>query len=229
MAEKNDKAKIQVTKNGPYIVSGNVPLGELIIRPQGKSYVYEKGRQFPAKETYALCRCGESKHAPYCDGTHEAVGFDGTETAMKSSYFERAAYQYGPEMDLMDDNRCAFARFCHREQGMVWDLVDRSDDPKAKEQAIAGAMECPAGRLVAVEKNGDMAEPDFTPSIDFLQDPERQASAGLYVRGNIPIVAADGEYYEPRNRVALCRCGHSRNKPFCNGIHVSVGYDDEIE
>jgi CDGSH-type Zn-finger protein len=46
----------------------------------------------------------------------------------------------------------------------------------------------------------------------------------LWVRGGIPIEASDGFEYEVRQRVTLCRCGHSRNKPFCDGSHVKVPF-----
>jgi hypothetical protein len=42
----------------------------------------------------------------------------------------------------------------------------------------------------------------------------------LWVRGGIPVVSADGKPYTVRNRLTLCRCGKSRNKPFCDGSHV---------
>jgi CDGSH-type Zn-finger protein len=41
------------------------------------------------------------------------------------------------------------------------------------------------------------------------------------VRGGIQLIGADGRSYELRNRMALCRCGRSENKPFCNGAHAA--------
>ena len=54
---------------------------EKIIEPVGLHYVYQDGRALPQAETYALCRCGRSKKAPFCDGTHAQTGFTGAETA----------------------------------------------------------------------------------------------------------------------------------------------------
>ena len=45
----------------------------------------------------------------------------------------------------------------------------------------------------------------------------------IWVRGGVKVVAADGTPYEQRNRVTLCRCGQSSNKPFCDGTHAHVG------
>ena len=50
----------------------------------------------------------------------------------------------------------------------------------------------------------------------------------IYVRGGIPIASLDGTPYEVRNRVALCRCGASQNKPFCDGSHVDAAFRDGL-
>jgi hypothetical protein len=86
---------------------------------------------------------------------------------------------------------------------------------------------CPAGRLVAWDRETNVAlEPTFEPSIGLVEDPSRGLAGPLWVRGGIPIVSADGEDYEIRNRVTLCRCGASGNKPFCDGNHVKIGFTD---
>jgi hypothetical protein len=70
-------------------------------------------------------------------------------------------------------------------------------------------------------------EPKLPASIGLVQDPARHVSGPLWVRGGIPVVAADGTTYEIRNRVALCRCGASSNKPFCDGSHASIKFRDD--
>ncbi|MEI6845995.1 MAG: CDGSH iron-sulfur domain-containing protein [Candidatus Firestonebacteria bacterium] len=62
MAKDESKMKVKIVKNGPYVVSGNVPLAEKIIVPNGKGYIYEDGDELPQYESYALCRCGETKN-----------------------------------------------------------------------------------------------------------------------------------------------------------------------
>lgn len=221
------KSKIKIVKDGPYIVSGNIPLTEKIITPKGSGYEFKNGRVFTHSEEYSLCRCGKSKNAPFCDNSHKGSGFNGTETASKNSYKERAELIEGLDLDLLDDGRCAFARFCYREDGHVWDLLEKSDDPKLKKEAIIAASECPAGRLVAVEKTGESIEPDHEQAIHIIQDQERGVSSGIFVKGNIPIESSDNEFYEIRNRVMLCRCGKSRNKPFCDARHIPNKFSDK--
>lgn len=227
MGNANRNMRIKILRNGPYLVSGNIPLSEKIITPSGNHYVFNRGRDLPQSERYSLCRCGKSKNAPFCDGSHVKSGFTGDETASMARYEDRAEFLTGPELDLMDDNRCAFARFCDRELGNAWELTDQSDQPGYREEAIVAASECPAGRLVAVNKAGRAIEPEYEPSVDVIQDPERGVSGGIFVKGNIPIESSDGQIYEIRNRVALCRCGKSINTPFCDATHILIKFLDK--
>lgn len=218
------KMKIKITSGGPYIVTGGVPLSEKRIEPQGKTYVYAEGQPLPQNETYALCRCGHSKNAPFCDGSHEEAGFDGEETASRDAYMERAQLIKGPGIDLYDDNRCAFARFCHRQKGDVWELTEKSDAEENRQEVIRGAMECPSGRITAADKDGRLHEPALEPGIEMLEDPQATVSCGIYVKGGILIEGADGQEYPRQNRVVLCRCGLSKNQPFCDSAHFLAGY-----
>lgn len=227
--DKNKECKITITEDGPYIVTGNVPISEKIITPVGDgTYEYKEGRELPQSETYALCRCGETSTPPFCDGSHVECKFDGTETASRTTYMDRVSLKIeGPEVDLLDDDRCAFARFCHRKKADIWTLTKSGDHEDALD-VIKGARECPAGRLVVKDKDGQTIEEDFEPSIEILQDPEKRVSGPIYVKGNIKIESADGFVYEQRNRVTLCRCGSSRNKPFCDAMHVPTGFKDNM-
>ena len=53
-------------------------------------------------------------------------------------------------------------------------------------------------------------------------------SGPIWVKGGIRIEGADGKSYEIRNRVTLCRCGQSSNKPFCDGTHASMHFHDGL-
>jgi CDGSH-type Zn-finger protein len=46
----------------------------------------------------------------------------------------------------------------------------------------------------------------------------------LMVEGNLEICCADGRVIEKTVKTWLCRCGHSANKPFCDGSHARVGF-----
>jgi CDGSH-type Zn-finger protein len=225
MVENNqlkNKMKIKIVKNGPYIVSGGVPLYEQIIitdeAGHTKDLVDEK--EFPLQDTYTLCRCGKSKNKPYCDGTHNDINFDGTETASRKPYIEKAEIFEGPELKLTDAHEfCDHSRFCMRSGG-IRNLIEKSDDPEAKQTAIEEAMICPSGRLVLWDKKTEKPfEKEFKPSIVLVRDEQKKCQGPIWVRGGIPIESADGTMYESRNRVTLCRCGKSENKPYCDGSH----------
>lgn len=226
LSDTNTRGKIRIVEGGPYLVSGNIPISEQIITPKGKEYEFKEGRELPQGEEYALCRCGKSKNAPFCDGSHHKHHFLGNETASRDQYHERAEVIEGPEVDLLDDGRCAFARFCHRKNGNAWELVKNSDAGDNHKEAIRAACDCPTGRLTAVDLDGTEHENEYAPSIDIMQDIEKHVSAGIFVKGHILIESADGTPYEVRNRAALCRCGESQNKPFCDATHVIVKYLD---
>ena len=115
MNKSIDKMKIKIVKNGPYLVSGGVPLLERIITPKGEGYEYQNGRELPQKEIYALCRCGKTSTPPFCDGAHTTCGFDGT-GGLQGRLRQAGGSLPGTGIDLLDDE-CAFARFCHREGG----------------------------------------------------------------------------------------------------------------
>ena len=66
------------------------------------------------------------------------------------------------------------------------------------------------------------------PSIGIVEDPPLKCSDPLWACGEIIIESHDGTHYEKRNRVTLCRCGASSNKPFCDGSHASIKFNDGI-
>jgi CDGSH-type Zn-finger protein len=173
MERKNMKkdTKIMVTKDGPYLVSGGLPIGKQIIGigKEGEPESWIQGKNVPSNQPCALCRCGESKNKPFCDGTHAKVGFKGAETASKKPHDKQAKVMDGPTLKLEDaPAMCAAARFCHRGGG-TWELTHHSDDPKARELAIEEACQCPSGRLVESDKKtGKVFEKEFKQSISLV-------------------------------------------------------------
>jgi len=225
--------KITISRNGPYLVTGNVPLAVQIIGTNGKgeSTEWKEGKKFSVTEQYALCRCGGSKNKPFCDGTHARIAFDGAETASHKTVMEQAQVLDGPAMQLADAQElCAFARFCDP-NGQVWSQVEGTDNPETRKHFVHQVGMCPSGRLIAIDKQtGSAVEPELTQSIGVVEDPAEECSGPLWIRGGIALVGSDGYAYEVRNRMTLCRCGRSQNKPFCNGAHAGdPKFHDGIE
>ena len=139
--------KVVVSRDGPYLVSGNLPVAEKIIVSdvEGNPVKWGEGRHYPDQEKYDLCRCGKSANKPYCDKTHTKIVFDGTETAIRKEYAEQAHTITGPGLVLTDAHAfCAAARFCHRAGG-VWKLTENSHD-KVEGNCDSGNMGLPLGK-----------------------------------------------------------------------------------
>ncbi len=224
----DNSMKITVLMNGPYIVTGRVPIITMeICKDEDTDHlIWREVKRYPIKEKHALCRCGHSKNKPFCDGTHTKIHFDGTEAGDFEPFSAGANLIPGPSLTLIDNKHlCVHAGFCTR-AGRIWNLVQQSENPEARKIAIEEACNCPSGRLVIVDNaTGKEIEPELEKSIVVEEGPRRGEHGPLWVRGGIPIESADGKQYEIRNRVTLCRCGESRNKPFCDGSHVEIERD----
>ena len=145
--------KIIVSKDGPYLVSGNIPLRVQVITPNsdGFSWEWKDGETFQAGKEYNLCRCGQSRNKPFCDNSHLRIGFR---------------------------------------------------DPGNVSLASGGAQGAPGTLRVLPRENGP-----------FL------------VEGAFTLVSGDSATsVDCAARTAFCRCGQSRNKPFCDGSHAQSGF-----
>ena len=217
------KPKIKVTKDGPYLVTDGIPLLRMIVETDsyGDPCIWREVQRYPQQESYALCRCGKSLNKPYCDGAHIKQQFNGTETVSRELYLENVKEFLGPELKLTDKRElCIGAAFCARGVG-IRNLTVYSDRPGFKEMAIEEAANCPSGRFVIWDKQGNPIEPFYDPSI-VVAEHEDGSPGPLWIRGQVEIESMDGTIYEKRNRVTLCRCGKSLNKPLCDGSHFNI-------
>src|SRR5215469_14574431 len=168
MAKSRGEPKVVVSKNGPYLVSGSIPMARqtIVADKEGGSEEWRESHAFPAQESYALCRCGHSANKPFCDGTHKKIGFDGTETASRQPYRDQAQLIEGPTLALSDaEPLCAGAGFCDP-NGSVWKQVERTDDGGVRASFVRQVHHCPSGRLVAWERaTGEALEPPLQVSI----------------------------------------------------------------
>jgi CDGSH-type Zn-finger protein len=212
---------ITAAPNGPLLVSGGVPLyrRRSVQSEHGEPLAWETTEQVEARERYALCRCGQSDRKPFCDGTHARVGFVADEQAA-GTYDDRANVLGGTGITVRDDRSiCVHAGFCGTRVANVWGQVAETGESTVRAQVVSMIERCPSGALTFRFDGGDV-EPLYAPAIAVTDD------GPLWVTGGIPVVRADGEPLEVRNRVTLCRCGASANKPLCDGSHKSAGFQD---
>src|ERR1700722_3743063 len=109
---KASTGKVQITKDGPYMVSGALPLSKQTIgaNAAGESVKWIPGRVYPAQDSYALCRCGHSAKKPFCDGSHTKVKFNGTETASREPIKKRPRSCKAPPCRARTWKHCVYSR-----------------------------------------------------------------------------------------------------------------------
>lgn len=216
------KRKITVRKNGPYLVEGGIPIRRKsrVMSERNEALTWKKEATIEAESPCMLCRCGESARKPFCDGSHARARFDGTEVAATNLREERAAPYPGTEIMVKHDRTiCAFSTFCENKVTDVWEMSAKTEDTQVRAQVIAMIERCPSGALTyEIAPGAETIEPDYPEEIAVIAD------GPLWVTGGIEIARADGQPVETRNRVTLCRCGHSKNKPFCDGTHIDVKF-----
>ena len=218
--------RIVVRKNGPYMVYGRVQLVQKtqVVSEYGEPLTWQKDGELGVEDTYLLCRCGQSSNKPFCDATHAKLHFDGTETALTGSSAERQiVHEQGTRITVKRDfYLCVESGFCGNRVTNIEAMVVHTADPQVRAQIMAMVGHCPSGSYTYAlhAESGDI-EPDLPQQIAATTE---ITDAGpimgpLWVTGNIPIARADGQPLETRNRVTLCRCGQSSNKPLCDGTH----------
>jgi CDGSH-type Zn-finger protein len=220
--------RIVIRRKGPYAVTGTPPLirAAIVETGHGEPVDWDEGPGFATPDgEYLLCRCGRSGELPFCDRVCDTLDWSWAETADRGPTAERRTAFEGEDLVLTDDlSLCSKAGFCTNLRTNVWTLVEEADDPDARGELVGMVHRCPSGRLVLHEPAVDEdVEPALEPSIGV------QPNGPFWVRGGIPVESEDGTPWEVRNRVTLCRCGHSRNKPFCDGSHKVVGFRDPAE
>jgi CDGSH-type Zn-finger protein len=211
---------IDVVPNGPLIVKGEVALyrRRAVHSEHGEPLTWVTTEQLPTGARTFLCRCGQSAKKPFCDSTHRSIGFEADDTA-SGTYAERSKELGGTGITVRDDRSiCVHAGFCGTRVANVWKQVGETDESIVRLQVINMIEKCPSGALT-YEMDGTPVEPLLPQAIAVTDD------GPLWVTGDIGVSTATGAL-ETRNRVTLCRCGHSTNKPLCDGSHKEAGFTD---
>ena len=232
--KSNNGKKIVVQKNGPYIVHGDVPLVRKaqVVSEHGEPLTWKKRGTIETSGAYTLCRCGQSGKKPLCDGMHAKIDFDGTESADTRVTAERQViYPGGTKIVVKRDySLCMRSGFCGNRMTDVQKMVPYTDDTQVRAQVMAMIERCPSGSYTySIEKGEVDIEPDLPRQVAVTTEitSDGPIAGPLWVTGYIPIERADGQPFETRNRVTLCRCALSGSKPLCDGTHRTMGIDDD--
>lgn len=119
---------------------------------------------------------------------------------------------------------CIHARECVNGMPGVFDPQARpwisADEAAGRADELAAVIQrCPSGALHYRRLDG-AAEETAGDGVRIVV----QADGPLYVRGRLAIKDANGTMIRDDVRTALCRCGASGNKPFCDNSHFAVGF-----
>lgn len=206
----DDTVTIEQRENGPLVVKNCSDLR------------HADGSAAEAKPVMALCRCGGSSNKPFCDGSHNDIGFEsaGSNVAEKDKI---SVYQ-GKEITVhYNPLLCSHAGECVRRAASVFNLQQQpwiQPDNGSKGEILEVMKACPSGALRYSEPDG-AAElvADGAVSITIEKD-------GPYRVSNMPVEAGYWAEGQSEKKYVLCRCGKSANKPFCDGTHSDEGWSD---
>jgi len=182
-----------------------------------------KGNPLTLKPVTMLCRCGNSKSKPYCDGTHSLTGINGEKDPERDPYKWK---DYRGEKIIVHYNLgvCSHDGTCIRELPAVFNVNKRpwiTPDNADPDKIIGVIKKCPSGALsytFAGEKHIDYYK--GSPIIRLA----RKGPLELY--GGIILKDDQGTTPETYDHYTLCRCGFSKNKPFCDGKHLRNRFSD---
>ena len=214
---------IEIEEDGPYHVIGRIPISRVskVLSDKREPIGWNVDEELDEEDETWLCRCGNSTEKPYCANVHVDIPFDGTETAATDGYADRATSLGGTDIQIHDDRSiCTHASYCTSRITNAWKAAPlMDDDEELRETILKMVARCPSGALT-IYRNGEPEEPNLPLEIHVQQD------GPLLISGGVTVKRADGQVFETRNRIALCRCGHSKNKPLCDGSHAEVGFTD---
>jgi CDGSH-type Zn-finger protein len=225
----NIKPKILPLPNGPYYLINDM---EPKVVENLKNF---KGEPLSTTVGIALCRCGKSNRKPFCDGTHSIIGFSSQNVNLNENDTNKLTIKnkrrdYVGKKITIHDNRkiCSHAKECVNNLPSVFKLGSKPwiDSDGSKMQDIINTVrKCPSGAL--------------SYSIDGIEyrDPKEQRDSILtvlkngpyYITGGIDLIGENIEFGEgaSKEHYTLCRCGASENKPFCDGTHRTINFNDE--
>ncbi len=201
-------SKITAIENGPLKLSGD---RQIIIRD---------GELVEAPNPAMLCTCGKSRTKPFCDGSHAAAGF-----TSEWEIDEEILQEYPGREITVYFNRsiCAGAGTCVRGLPTVFKSGDGANwifpDNDSAARIIERVKDCPSGAL-AYSVGGDVIVDERAEArVTIVTDGPYNVEGVTLAKKSNPTNCSDSKY-------TLCRCGYSRNKPFCDYSHAENGWHE---
>jgi CDGSH-type Zn-finger protein len=206
-----DKPTIEPIANGPNHVRNL------------KEFKNSRGEPVEVKSEMYLCRCGGSSNKPYCDGTHRENGFNSQRSPDRVP--DKVDDYIGQELTIHDNRGvCAHSGLCTDNSPSIFKLRQEPwIDPNAAstDEAAKTINTCPSGAL-SYTKDGILHKnQDRDPAIHISKNGPHRIVGGIKLNDPTDSKPEADEHY------SLCRCGGSKNKPFCSGAHWGIEFKDE--
>ncbi len=167
------------------------------------------GKPLEASGDVYLCRCGESKNAPFCDGSHKPAGFTGDNTG-ESEAKPLRVWEGRTIQTTFNPNVCMHVFYCKPLQELrARELA--GDDDAAQEIAEVVAS-CPSGALTYSSNSVEVGGAEQSELV-IMEGGEIRVTCDFETEG------FELQAEQPSDRATLCRCGRSDNKPWCDGRH----------
>jgi CDGSH-type Zn-finger protein len=212
---------ITAVPDGPYLVT-NVP-----------NVSNWLGEPIPVRPQLALCRCGASAIKPYCDGSHARTGFQSAKDPKRVP--DRRDSYTGQQVTVLDNRGvCQHSGFCTDRLATAFHAGTEpfvTPSGGRMDEIIRAVRDCPSGALsYAIDDREAREQADFAgqrePAIEVTKDGPYRITGGIALSdGDEDAARGAGA---SREHYALCRCGHSLNKPFCSGMHWTSGFRDPV-
>lgn len=214
---------VTVVPGGPLVVSGGAELTDHL------------GCQVDAGPVAVLCRCGRSAAKPGCDTTCLAAGFDDAKDPSRVP--DRQDRYVGQQATVLDNRGvCQHSGLCtDRLAGVFHADSEPFVTPSGGrlDEIIRAVRDCPSGALgYAIDGIEARTQTDWggsrPPAVQVTKDGPYRLTGSVALTGGPgeglpgPGEGASTEHY------ALCRCGNSRNKPFCSGRHWEIDFRDPV-
>lgn len=211
MSSDKPKPTITPAENGPYIVKDLENLKN------------SKGETLETKSQLALCRCGGSSNKPFCDGTHATNDFSSEQFADGSK--DKRDNYVGDDITIHDNRGiCAHAGRCTNGLAKVFRLKQEPwihPNAEKAEDVAATIKQCPSGALSHSIGGTEHRDQERVPSVLVSKNGPYVVTGGPDLVGEKRGEGASTEHF------TLCRCGGSKNKPFCDGTHWHIEFKDD--
>jgi CDGSH-type Zn-finger protein len=222
------KPKIWPLPNGPYYLINDM-------QPKVVDNLQNfKGEPLSTTVGTALCRCGASKNKPFCDGTHNVIGFSSANKTLENDDIKKIVIKDkrrdypGKEITVHDNRKiCSHAAECVNNLSSVFKLGSRpwiNPDASKMNDIIHVVRRCPSGALSYSIDGVEYRDPEEqrNPTVTVLKN------GPYHITGGIELIGEDIQFGEgaSKEHYTLCRCGASENKPFCDGAHKSSKFND---